>query len=230
MSLSVDAVIVAAGSGSRLRASVPKAFVTLGDEALFMHSVRVFERHPAVGEIVLVVPESAMETADSLLTDAKLGLDHPIQIIAGGKQRWQSVRNGVGLSRAEWLLVHDAARPFVNQAVIDSLLEKRHDYRCAITATPVTDTIRTYSGDRCIETIDRNRLLRVGTPQLFQRESLIGVLNQAQTMAHPPTDEAMLMEAAGIPVGFAWGDPHNFKITTKEDLELANALYARKRT
>jgi 2-C-methyl-D-erythritol 4-phosphate cytidylyltransferase len=222
----VDAVIVAAGSGSRLGSAMPKAFVSLGGEAMFVHSVRVFEQHPAVRSIILAAPESEVHAADAILSKASLGIERPIQIVAGGDERWQSVRNGVGLTAQEWVLVHDAARPFVSAAVIDALLSKRETYRCAITATPVVDTIRAYAGDQCIETIDRSRLVRVGTPQLFQRASLLGALNQVQAADHPPTDEALLMEEAGIPVGFAWGDSRNFKITTPEDLELAEALYA----
>ena len=121
-------------------------------------------------------------------------------------------------------MTNDAARPFVTKEVIDSLLEKRPLYKCAITATPVEDTIRRFENDRCIATIDRSILIRVGTPQLFHRESLLEAFVHGESMTPPPTDEAMLMEKSGIETGFAWGDPINFKITTQGDLELAEAI------
>jgi 2-C-methyl-D-erythritol 4-phosphate cytidylyltransferase len=138
------------------------------------------------------------------------------------------VHNGVAASDAEWVLVHDAARPFVTDAVIDSLLAKRSAYRCAVTATPLVDTIRSFRGDRCTGTIDRSTLVRVGTPQLFHRPTLVEAFERAEELHEPPTDEAVLMEHAGASVGLAWGDPLNFKVTTPEDQRIAEALLAEK--
>ncbi|MCP4712984.1 MAG: 2-C-methyl-D-erythritol 4-phosphate cytidylyltransferase, partial [Planctomycetes bacterium] len=147
-------------------------------------------------------------------------------IVNGGKERRGTVKNGI-LSTdesSEWEMIHDAARAFVTNEVIDELLAKRSSFKCAITATPVDDTIRRFENDTCIETIDRSSLLRVGTPQLFHRQSLVEAFSHAESMSPPPTDEAMLMEKCGITVGIAWGDPHNFKITTPRDLETAEAI------
>ncbi|MBD3317415.1 MAG: 2-C-methyl-D-erythritol 4-phosphate cytidylyltransferase [Chitinivibrionales bacterium] len=225
MSDSHDVIIVAAGKGTRLGGPTPKAFVPLGGAPLFTHSARVFAAHPGTKRLVVVVPSELQDHARGLLEHARLDAD--VRLCPGGDERWQSVKGGVDQCESKWVLVHDAARPFVTRRVIDSLLDKRVHYRCIITATPLVDTVRSFQGDSCVDTLDRSRLLRVGTPQLFHRESLLTAFNHLDSLSNPPTDEAMLMKAAGVEVGFAWGDPLNFKITTPEDLHLAEALFAR---
>lgn len=223
MSETCDAVIVAGGSGIRLGHTFPKAFVPLAGRPLLSHSVEVFRMHPAVSGIVLVVPESMSEEAQHHFSSI-----NGIRYVTGGKERWLSVQNGVGVSDAEWVLVHDAARPFVTIDVISHLLEKRSSYDSAITATAVVDTIRTFSGDLAGVTIDRSRLIRVGTPQLFRRSLLLEGFKLATTRKEEITDEAMLMQLLNIDVGLSWGDPMNFKITTAADLEIAEALLKKK--
>lgn len=222
MSDTVDVIIAAAGEGTRLGHSQPKAFVPLAGKPLLSYSFEVFEHHPHVGVIIIVVAESMMEQTDSVLSS--LTIQKPVHLVPGGQLRWQSVRNGVEKSLADWVMVHDAARPFVTADVIDNVLAGRKQFRCCITATPVVDTIRRFKGRQCLETIDRSELLRVGTPQLFHREALMGAFRQISTLSKLPTDEAVLMEESGISVGFAWGDPLNFKITTPHDMAIAEAL------
>ena len=219
----ISTIIAAGGMGNRLGGDTPKAFIQLGGKPLFLHSLEVFDRHPAVSEIILVVPDDSVDKAKNIIDT--LTTSKNVTVTPGGVERWQSVKNGVEAtdSSTEWIMTHDAARPFVTKEVIDSLLEKRSTYKCAITATPVEDTIRRFENDRCIATIDRSLLIRVGTPQLFHRQSLLDAFVHAETITPPPTDEAMLMEISGIDVGFAWGDPLNFKITTQSDLDMAEA-------
>lgn len=220
----ISAVIVAGGMGKRLNAKQPKAFISLNNKPLLLYSLSALAACPSVREVILVVPEMHMDTARRIVVSNAF----PVQVlvVAGGEQRWQSVKNGCEMTSesSEWVLVHDAARPFVTTAVIQKLLEKSTQYRCVITATPVVDTIRTFDHDRCTGVIDRSKLLRVGTPQLFYRKILLDCMSCAQTMHVLPTDEAMVLEHNGIDIGFAWGDPLNFKITTMEDLILAEAL------
>ena len=224
MDREISTIIVAGGMGKRLGADVPKAFVRLGGRYLFHYPLDTFLRHDAVAEIILVVPDAAVEKTEEIVNT--FAPEKPVVIVNGGKERWQSVRNGVLTAEetSDWVLVHDAARPFMSAEIIDSLLEKRDRFKCVFTATPVEDTVRRYENDTCIETLDRRSLLRVGTPQLFHRESLIEAFSHAEPMSPPPTDEAVLMEKNGIPIGFVWGDPKNFKITTPHDLILAEAL------
>lgn len=220
----ISVVITAGGIGKRFGGTVPKAFIPLGKKPLFLWSFEVFDKHESVSQIILVVPVKELNIAGEILRNAKP--EKQFLVIAGGKERWESVRNGVSAadSNSELVLIHDAARPFVTENVINSVLEKRCDYKCVITATPVNDTIRGFTDDICIGTLDRSKLLQVGTPQLFNRESLIDAFNLVETMDSHPTDEAMLMEKWGIDIGFAWGNSLNFKITTKQDMEIAQAI------
>jgi 2-C-methyl-D-erythritol 4-phosphate cytidylyltransferase len=218
---SLDVIIVAAGSGTRLGMSVPKAFVPLMGKPILSYSLRTFLSHQAVNSVILVVPDSMYESATRDYASNR------VKITTGGEHRWQSVCNGVNLSDAEWVMIHDAARPFVNDVVIDRLLALKPKFDCAITVTPEVDTIRMYSGDLAGVTVDREKLVRVGTPQMFRKETLCQGLIKAQTLPTPPTDEAILMQQMGVKVGIAWGDSRNFKITTPSDLEIAEALIAR---
>jgi 2-C-methyl-D-erythritol 4-phosphate cytidylyltransferase len=220
----VAAVVVAAGTGTRFGGAVPKAFVELAGEPMFLRSLRVLAAHAATTETVLVVAGPMRGEAKRLLDEA--GLGDAVAIVDGGEHRWQSVRNGVAATSCEWVCVHDAARPLVTPQVVDRLIEKAGTYRAVITATPMDDTVREFAGDRAGATLDRRRLVRVGTPQVFEKGALQEAFDGAEAMTPPPTDEAILMEARGIAVGIAWGDPRNFKITSPEDLALAEAIVA----
>jgi 2-C-methyl-D-erythritol 4-phosphate cytidylyltransferase len=223
----IDAVIVGAGSGKRLGFAAPKAFVELCGRPMLYYSLKTFVSHPAVNKTFLVVPPGmAGEAAEFVNVNGNF-VDK-VFTVAGGAERWESVRNGCAASRGEWVLVHDAARPFVSNSVIDAVLGKRDEFDCVITATPVVDTVRTIAADgRCGATLDRSKLMRVGTPQLFRRERLMPAFELIKDMPSIPTDEAALFERLGIDIGYSWGDAMNFKITDKTDLEMARAIIAR---
>lgn len=222
--MSTTAIIVAAGSGTRLGARLPKAFIDLGGKPLFLHSLETFCSHKKIHEIILVVAEPMLQKAGELIAQSRI--DTPVRCIAGGAERWESVRNGATAASGEWLLVHDAARPFVTTTVIDAVIAKSATFECAITATPETDTIRIRKNGIAGQVVDRSTLVRVGTPQLFKRSLLLEAFGKVSSLPFPPTDEAVLVQSMGKPVGLADGDPINFKITTPADREIAEALIA----
>jgi 2-C-methyl-D-erythritol 4-phosphate cytidylyltransferase len=222
--VTLTAIIVAAGAGTRLGLSTPKGFIRLGGKPLFLYSLEALLSHKTVAGAVLVVPKGFEPRARKIVNGS--GIKKKVALVAGGKERWQSVENGVRAAEAEWVLVHDAARPFVTKAVIDAVLEKRGRYECVITVTPEADTIRTSSGDLAVEIVDRSNLVKAGTPQLFRRKVLLEAFAAAPGLPSPPTDEAVLMQLMGVPVALAKGDPANFKITTTADLAVAEALIA----
>jgi len=222
--MSLSAIIVAAGTGSRLNSPVPKGFILLGGKPLFLHSLEIFLAHDAVLDAVLVVPNGFEPQAMAMVSGFASG--KKVAVVSGGKERWQSVENGVKAVDNEWVLVHDAARPFVTRAVIDAVLDNKNKFDCVITVTPEVDTVREANGVLAGETIDRSKLVRVGTPQLFRRKVLLEAFTAAPGLPSPPTDDAALMQRAGVPVALAWGDPANFKITTPTDLAIAEALLA----
>jgi 2-C-methyl-D-erythritol 4-phosphate cytidylyltransferase len=226
MKIPISAIIVAAGSGSRLGSPVPKALVELGGRPLFVHSALVFDRHPSVAGIVVVAAPSHLDDVRKIAGSS--GLGKPVTIVAGGEHRWQSAQAGVNAVPAdtEWVMIHDAARPFVSAPVIDALITAAANYKAAVTVTPEADTVRRFCGDRVLETLDRSTLVRIGTPQLFHKATLLDSFAAATSMESPPTDEAVLLEKRGIPVGLAWGDPMNFKITSPDDLKIAAYICA----
>lgn len=227
--MSITAIIVAAGSGTRLGGRLPKAFVDLGGKPLFLHALTTLCRHKKITEVILVVAEPMLQKARDLI--AQSCIDTPVRCMAGGAERWRSVKNGSIASSREWLLVHDAARPFVTNAVIDAVIAKSSTYECVITATPETDTVRVFKNDVAGAVVDRSTLVRVGTPQLFKRSLLLEAFEKAEAHSSdqpPPTDEAALIQAMGKPVGLAEGDPINFKITTPADHEIAEAVIAKR--
>jgi len=188
---------------------------------MLTYSIDIFLSHELINSVILVVPQSMYQFA------CETYIDKRIHVVTGGDQRWQSVSNGVNCSDAEWVMIHDAARPFVTNSVIDSIIQKLPAFECVITVTPEVDTIRMFEGEKAGATINRETLVRVGTPQLFRRNVLCKGLSNAAHLPVIPTDEAVLMQNMGITVGIAWGDPKNFKITTPSDLEIAEALIAR---
>jgi len=204
----------------------PKAFVELCGKPILYYSLKTFVNHPFVDKTILVIPRDMTGEAAGIINGYG-DFTGKVSIITGGDERWESVRNGCAAAGGEWVLVHDAARPFVSDTVIDNVLEKRGDFECVITATPVTDTIRAIAeGGRCGATIDRSTLMRVGTPQLFRRERLMSAFELIKDMPSAPTDEAALFERLGIDIGYSRGDAMNFKITDKADLETARAVIA----
>lgn len=222
--MNITAIIAAAGPGTRLGASSPKGFVRLHGRSLFLYSLEVLLSHEAIGDAVLVVPAGMKEEADAII--ASSCFRKKVDIVTGGHERWQSVLNGVRASLSEWVIVHDAARPFVTKNVIDKVLDKGKCSDCVITVTPEVDTIRMTSDDMAGEVVDRSKLVRVGTPQFFRRTRLLDALAAAPDLPNSPTDEAALMQIIGVPVAISWGDPANFKITTPADLAIAEAIIA----
>ena len=220
----VWAVVVAAGSGERLGADQPKAFVRFGDEPLLAASVRALDEHPAVTGIVLVVPEGWEERATFTADD--IGAGKAAIAVAGGATRSDSVAAGVAEvpDDAGIILVHDAARPNVPADLIDRVLGGFADGADGvIPVLPIDDTVKRVDGaGRVVETLDRAELRAVQTPQAF----LADVLRRAVAADDRATgtDCASLVERAGGTVATVSGDPRTMKITTRADLERAEEL------
>lgn len=215
-------VIVAGGMGTRLGKNMPKAYVPLGGQELFTHSLQTFDTMGIFSEAVIVVPGGYEE--ETLLICERLGISLPVKTVPGGAERWQSVANGANAADAELLFIHDAARPFVTTEVVENLISQRGDAEGIITANPVVDTVRKFQGDTCGETVDRSTLIAVGTPQVFLKSSLLYCYDHIKELDAIPTDEAMLLEKFDKPVKFAYGTPLNFKVTTPSDFTIAEAL------
>ncbi len=222
--VAVWAVIVAAGSGERLGAEHPKAFVAFGENPLIAASVLALDDHPGIDGIVLVVPAGWEERATFMADD--IGAGKASIAVAGGASRSDSVALGVAEVPADAavILVHDAARPIVPAALIDRVLAGFADGADGvIPVLPIADTVkRVDAAGRVVETLDRSVLRSVQTPQAFKAEIFRRAL--AAPDRSTGTDCASLVERVGGIVTTVEGDPRSLKITTRSDLERALGL------
>ena len=217
----VSAVLVAAGSSTRM--GFDKLSFDLGGETVLHRSIRAFEQDPLVTEIVLVAGKNRAFVEQQAADCTK-----PVQIATGGTTRAESAKNGVLAAAGELVAVHDAARPFVSQAVITAALEAAARCGAAAPAVPVKDTIKAAARgngktvpDACLvyTTPDRSTLYAVQTPQCFDRAEYLAALEELDAeKARLVTDDCSLFELTGRAVQLTQGDYANYKITTREDL------------
>ena len=217
----VSAVLVAAGSSTRM--GFDKLSFDLGGETVVQRSIRAFAEGPLVSEIVLVAGKNRAFLEQQAAACAK-----PVQVVQGGATRAESAKNGVLAAHGELVAVHDAARPFVSQAVITAALEAAAACGAAAPAVPVKDTVkRAVRGDgktvpeHCMvtDTPDRSTLYAVQTPQCFDRAEYLAALEELDAeKARLVTDDCSLFELTGRAVQLTQGDYANYKITTREDL------------
>ena len=220
----ITAIIVAAGAGSRLGEpeGMPKALRTLGDRPMYLHALQTFDAHARVDARVLVYP--AIWEAQ-ILEDLEGKVRGPLELVAGGATRQESVAAGLSAaSDAEFVVVHDAARPFVTATLIDRVLDACLSAGAAICAIPVTDTLKRVSSGFVSGTLERAELVHVQTPQAFSADLLRRAHAGAARAGLDATDDAALVEALGEKVAVVDGDEGNIKITTKADLERAQAI------
>jgi 2-C-methyl-D-erythritol 4-phosphate cytidylyltransferase len=220
--MSVSAIIVAGGMGKRLGKEIPKAFVQIGKKELFLYSVEVFDEMQIFNEIIIVVPQTAVEETKQKTS----GFSTKILIAEGGKERHNSVENGVKKASGEVVLIHDAARPFITKKLVFQLLESYNNFGfCGIiSANPIVDTVRKFEGNLWAETINRDELIAVGTPQIFEKKLLLDCFEKVESLKEIPTDEARLVQNFGHKVAWVKGSKLNFKITAHEDIALAEAI------
>lgn len=210
----MTAVIAAAGSGERLGAGGPKAFVSLGGRPMIAWSLDACRACGSVATVVVAVPA---------------GQPHGLQdvvVVDGGATRAESVANALGAVDTELVAIHDAARPLLTPELLDGLVAElvaNPDADGIIAAAPVTDTVKKVDGERIVDTLDRSELWAAQTPQVFRTEALRKALRKAHTV----TDEAMLIEAAGGKVLIHDPGVPNLKVTTPVDLRVAELLLGR---
>jgi 2-C-methyl-D-erythritol 4-phosphate cytidylyltransferase len=210
-------VIAATGSGQRLGAGGPKAFVDVSGRPLLEWSLEAFRAADTVTEIVIAAPPGQR--------DAVAGPD--VVAVKGGEHRSESVANALALCGEELVVVHDAARPLVTPGLIDAMVEElaaEEDVAAVIAATPVTDTIKQVSDEGQVDrTLERSGLWAVQTPQVFRADSLREALADPDSLADA-SDDAMLVERQGGRVVIHSTSPDNIKVTTPFDLRVAELL------
>lgn len=223
--MSVGVIIVAAGRGARMGASEPKQLLDLGGRTMVRRSVQAFDAHASVSRIVVVLPVELVSAGASVVGPTT----RPCAVVGGGDRRQDSVRCGLAALPADvdLVLVHDAARPFADAALIDRVIAGARETGAAVPAVQARDTVKRVDRDGAIvlATLPREEIWLAQTPQGFRR----GVLDAAVALGArgvDATDEAMLAEQAGHPVTVVAGDERNIKITTLEDLAEARRRLA----
>ena len=215
------AVIVAAGNASRM-GGIDKVMAPLCGKPLIVHTVSAFQNCDAIREIVVVTRQDQMEA----VTELCKSFDKVTAVVAGGKDRPESVESGIAAlsKRVKLVAVQDGARPLITGQVIDRTVRAAHTYGAAAPAVPVKDTIKAVKGGLVTETPDRSTLWAVQTPQVFDADLLRGALFKAKQDKITITDDCSAVEYMGMSVKIVEGDERNIKVTTPMDLKIAELL------
>ncbi len=208
--------------------AVPKQFLVLGGEPLVVHSLRVLQSSPVIDQVILAVPQVDL---DYCLNDlaVRFGFSKITKVVAGGKERQDSVRHALEHVpvETEIVLVHDAVRPFLTERMVAEVVEEARRVGGAIIALPMRDTVKQVGLEHRIErTVDRKPLWLAQTPQAFRRDELLAAHRKAHAENVHATDDAFLFEWGGHPVVVVEGSGENIKVTRPEDMVIGEAILA----
>ena len=213
--MKVSAIIPAAGSGERF--GEEKQFKLLSGRPLFFHTLKLFLQSDYIDEIIVAVPSANVDSTHRDVLSMSAG--KPVKVVAGGTRRQDSVKNGIDVSDSDSTLVcvHDAARPFVTEDLIQRSIAACEFADGTVVGIPSKDTVKFSENGLVKETLDREKIWLAQTPQCFHKNKLLQALYYAETENLTGTDESALMEAMGFSIKLVEGDSNNFKITTKDD-------------
>jgi 2-C-methyl-D-erythritol 4-phosphate cytidylyltransferase/2-C-methyl-D-erythritol 2,4-cyclodiphosphate synthase len=224
------AIIPAGGSGKRLGADVAKQYLFLNSMPVLVHTLNVFQKSGAIDDIILVVPKDDLASIRKQIIE-KYALTKVSAIVAGGNERQDSVRNGLGAitKPCDVVIVHDGVRPFITGDIIAQVARAAAEEGAASIGVPAKDTIKETTGENIVTTtLPRRNLWQTQTPQAFQYDLLCRAYEAATRDGYYGTDDASLVERMGAPVLMIAGSYENIKITTPEDLIMAEALMKEK--
>lgn len=213
-------IIVAGGSGKRMGTDIPKQFLNLNGEPVLIHTIRLFYQYDPDCRLILVLPDSQQEFWATLCKKHHFTLPH--KVVSGGESRFHSVRNGLAEVNDEGIVfIHDGVRPLVSNSTVSRCYESALENGNAIPVLPVNESLRRQEGDRNIA-VERNLFFSVQTPQTFQSKQILDAFRQEYDPAF--TDDASVAEKAGYTIHMVEGNRENIKITTPEDLIVAEAF------
>ena len=219
------AVIVAAGKGKRMGTEISKQFLPLGGKEILAHTVQKFEKAKNIRHNILVTGADSLQDVQEMAQE--YGWEKIVSIVAGGKERHDSVWNGLQQVAAdtEIILIHDGVRPFVTEDILNISIETALEMGGCVAGVPAKDTIKVCDGENiAIATPDRNVLWQIQTPQTFRKARIVKAYEQAIEDGFVGTDDASFAEHCGYPVKVIMGSYRNIKITTKEDLIIGEAF------
>lgn len=226
MANNLRVVIAAAGSATRMGSKINKPYMLLKSRPVLAYSLDIFEEFNLVDDIVIVANPQEIDYCKREIVE-KYGYRKVSQVVAGGKMRQDSVR--VGLRQlgqdTDFIAVHDGARPFLTHELLEKLLKAAEQWGAAIPGVMPKDTLKFVDRDEFVrQTLDRSSVVAIQTPQLFKFEELLAAYNQAYEEGFIATDDAALFENYIGRVKIVPGDYRNIKITTPEDLKIAEVL------
>lgn len=226
MNSKISVLIPAAGHGSRMNASVKKPYLRLADKPILSHTIDRFEHNSVIDEIFVIVDESDFTICRNNVIDP-YRYKKIRKLIPGGETRQVSVFNGLkALSDdVEYVVIHDGVRPFINDEIIYKCLKATEECGAAVSAVPVKETIKIVNDEQLIvETPQRHRLWQAQTPQVFRKSIIIEAHEKAIQDGIDAPDDAALVENLGSPIKLVRGSYKNIKLTTPEDLGIAETL------
>lgn len=227
--MTYQVILPAAGQGKRMGAGKNKLLIELQHTPVLIHTLRVFDGDDCCSELFLSVSSDDQEEMVNLIKEN--GIQKKITFVTGGAERQHSVYNAVKKINGDGIvLVHDAARPFIQKTLIKQLVESAEYNGASVVAVPVKDTIKKVKNGMVIETVERSSLWAVQTPQAFRVSLLLKAHQIAEKAGFLGTDDASLVEYIGEKVAIVEGDYNNIKLTTPEDLYFANAIMDNKKT
>lgn len=218
-------VIVAAGTGSRMKKDINKQFIKLNNKEIVAHTIDKFYNNENIDDIVVVIREDEEEYFNKNIKE-KYGFTN-IKVAHGGNERQDSVFNGIKMLKKECdvVLIHDGARPFVTDDIIKRSIHEANEHNAIVVGVKVKDTIKVVSDNgNIVDTPNRSYLWAVQTPQVFKYDIITKAYEDADNNNYYGTDDAMLVERIGYNVKMIEGSYNNIKITTQEDLEFGDQI------
>lgn len=220
----VSAIIVAAGSGTRMKIQKRKQLIEIGDMPVVAHTLKAFENTDIIDEIVIVTKEEDILIMWDIAKEFEIS--KVTEIVKGGATRTDSVKNGLNCAKGEIVAIHDGVRPCIKPEHIEKTVKKAMETGAAALGCPVTDTLKKVDENGTItETVSREMLWAIQTPQVFEKELLLKAYNEGNTES--ATDDCMLLESIGVKVAMVEGDRTNIKVTMQEDIEIVASLLAK---
>jgi 2-C-methyl-D-erythritol 4-phosphate cytidylyltransferase len=226
----ITAIIAAAGKGTRMNANTNKQYIHLKDKPILAHTISIFENHPSVNEIIIVVGKNEKEKCNNEIIKP-YGFKKIKSLVTGGETRQQSMYNGLKeVSKdTDIVITHDGARPLLEEMILSESIKKTIVHGATVVGVPVKNTIKKVDSEGFIKkTLNRELLWNIQTPQSFLYSLLLKAHNTAKEAGFIGTDDAMLVEYIGHPIKLIWGNEDNIKITTQEDLDFAELILSKR--
>ncbi len=226
----LSAIIVAAGSSSRMGKNINKQLIEIGNKPVIAHSIGAFQNSYLVNEIILVCKDEHVSIMRKIVRD--YNFSKVKSIVPGGKTRQISVFNGIKelSDKSKYILIHDGVRAMIREDVINEAIIEAQKYEALALAVPVKDTIKIVDGENFVNgTPERDTLWAVQTPQIFEKNLYVKAMNDAEEKMQDYTDDCQLIENIGVKVKIFMGSYDNIKITTPEDIYIAETIIKNRR-